>query len=110
MAKNGTVSEFDRKADAPKTKPRKAEQGELIDTDHPEDKPLIKQIKKVASCNRAESAARENSTEERTKLIDMMKERKLESYKHGTISVNLKHTDKVSVKTEEDNGDANDND
>lgn len=79
--------------------------GQLIDVDHPEDKALIRQIKRVAACNRAESAARDESQQQREKLLDMMKEKGLVSYKHGRYSATVKHMDKVSVKSEESNGD-----
>lgn len=76
----------------------------LIETDNEEDKPLIRQIKKVAACNRAESEARDASQQARLKLIELMQDRGLQTYRHGRHSATLKHLDKVSVKTDDENG------
>lgn len=88
-----------------KTEPHDPEDPPLIDTDHPEDKALIRQIKRVAQCNATESAARDDSQNQREKLLELMHERGLTVYKHGRYSVSVRKLEKISVKSEEENGD-----
>lgn len=91
-----------------KTEPHDPEDPPLIDTDHPEDKALIRQIKRVAQCNATESAARDDSQNQREKLLELMHERGLTVYKHGRYSVSVRKLEKISVKSEEENGDPDD--
>jgi len=100
-------SEMDR-GEAPDLKPKGDVEGQepLIETDHEEDKPIIKQARLIRSLGRERSEVQDRETKARLKLLDLMKERGKDTYKFGDIDIRVKHgTDKISVRVAEDESD-----
>ncbi|MCW5777343.1 MAG: hypothetical protein KIS87_12970 [Phycisphaeraceae bacterium] len=95
---------YDTAADAAATDDRKAgrtgraSQAALIDTDFPEDKPLIKAATEYAEVRDARMKLTKQEIEARTRVLDLMHERGTGLYEHGDLRIELCTEEKVKVK------------
>lgn len=87
--------------------PRRQRDAKLIDTDHPEDKPLIEAAEAYRDVRDERQALNKAEKELKDALIAMMHERKLETYRHEELLIELVHKDEsVKVRTVKEDEDA----
>lgn len=90
-----------RKGDEGPDVTEKEPQQDLIDVDHPQDKPLISSARKIRRLDKERGEIQDKADAEREKLRDLMHDRKITHYKFGDVEITLKPTEKVSVKLAE---------
>lgn len=105
---------YDTAADAAATDDRKpgrtgrASQAALIDTDFPEDKPLIKAATEYVEVRDARMKLTKQEIEARTRVLDLMHERGTGLYEHGDLRIELCTEEKVKVKLRDDDPEEDD--
>lgn len=115
-ASDAQPEESDMATEAPTRKrAAKPEQGQLIDTDDPAHKPLIKAIKayRKEQAERAEALgeSKERVKVRRDKCIELMRQLGLKSFAHGDFEAELSEGEvKFVVKSRSGDADADDDD
>lgn len=77
-------------------------QADLIDVDDPADKPLIQAAKKYLENRNAWQRLSDRVSEDKTKVIDLMRQRGKTHYRHEGIDIVVEDTIKLKVKLEDD--------
>lgn len=105
---------YDTAADAAATDDRKpgrtgrASQAALIDTDFPEDKPLIKAATEYVEVRDARMKLTKQEIEARTRVLDLMHQRGTGLYEHGDLRIELCTEEKVKVRLRDDDPEEDD--
>lgn len=99
MADNGSAVQ-----DAPRKRgrPRKAEQGKLIDTDHPKDKELLAAARAAAAARDEWMALGRAMKEKYATVETLMSERKLKTYDHDDVHLKFVESSKLKIKIGQD--------
>lgn len=95
MAKRKKPEEETGEADR-EPKPRE-EQGQLMDTEHPEDKPLIAAARKYVGFRDERQELNRHESKAKDKLIAFMEERGLTNYVHDGVQITIEREEEPAV-------------